>query len=267
MRAQILLACFWLLLVAGCAGPAIIPQPEQAGFMRQDVSVPPFVLTAYSRITNPNVPVRIYIEGDGFAWVSRYEISSDPTPKKALGLLLAEKDTAPNVVYLARPCQFRNLSVEVCPNSYWTNKRFAEEVIHAMNQAVDRYAAQGNGKVELVGYSGGGAVATLIAARRTDVAWLVTVAGNLDHLAVNRHHKVTLTPESLNPADFKARLQGVPQTHFSGEKDKIILPWVAADFVRSMPCARQVVVQDATHEQGWLERWPELLKAAPDCSY
>jgi hypothetical protein len=64
-------------------------------------------------------------------------------------------------------------------------------VISASNQAVDalkqRYGAQ---EIVLVGYSGGGAVAALVAARRTDVVRLVTVAGNLDHLAWTHLHSV-----------------------------------------------------------------------------
>jgi pimeloyl-ACP methyl ester carboxylesterase len=35
-------------------------------------------------------------------------------------------------------------------------------------------------RIGLIGYSGGGALATLIAERRGDVAWLITIAANLD---------------------------------------------------------------------------------------
>jgi hypothetical protein len=44
-------------------------------------------------------------------------------------------------------------------------------------------------------------VASLVAARRHDVVRLVTVAGNLDHLAWTTLHGVSPLTGSLNPAD------------------------------------------------------------------
>ena len=89
---------------------------------------------------------------------------------------------APNVAYLARPCQFMPMDRNPqCAVPYWTGKRYTPEVIASMNDAVDRLVARVPGQpVNLIGYSGGGAVAVLIAARRHDVATLRTVAGNLD---------------------------------------------------------------------------------------
>ena len=61
-----------------------------------------------------------------------------------------------------------------------------------MNEAIDflikKYQA---GKIELVGYSGGGAVALLLAVRRHDIVSVRTVAGNLNPEAVNQYHKVS----------------------------------------------------------------------------
>ena len=53
--------------------------------------------------------VNIYIEGDGRAWLNKNRPSLDPTPKNSLALKLAEIDPAPNVIYLARPCQYSKL--------------------------------------------------------------------------------------------------------------------------------------------------------------
>lgn len=130
---------------------------------------------------------------------------------------------SPNVVYIARPCQFTR-NDPACRSTYWTDRRFSEDVIASMNHAVDVLRAPAAGPVHLVGFSGGGAVAALVAARRGDVASLRTVAGNLDHRALNAHHRVSPMPASLNAVDVAPRLAAVPQAHFVGTKDDVVPP-------------------------------------------
>lgn len=124
----------------------------------------------------------IYIEGDGFAWTS-----SDPTPVSPTGLHLALAQPEGNIAYLARPCQYVR-----CEQRYWTSHRFAPEVIASANLALEalkkKFGAQ---CLVLVGYSGGGAVAALLAEQRLDVVRLITIAGNLDHRAWTSHHRVS----------------------------------------------------------------------------
>jgi hypothetical protein len=106
---------------------------QSAGLQKTTLSAGGFVLTAYSRIGDVDQPVNVYIEGDGLAWLSRYQLSVDPTPRVATGLALAVLDPAKNVVYLARPCQFNDFDLTPCDSAYWSNKRFSQEVIDAMN--------------------------------------------------------------------------------------------------------------------------------------
>lgn len=271
MKISALLFCATCILLAGCASldaqTTITQLIIKSQMIRQDVSAGPFVLTTYSRIANPDLPLRVYIEGDGRAWINRHQISPDPTPITATGLLLATVDDWPNVVYIARPCQFRNLAKESCDSVYWTNKRFSEEVVVAVGLALDHYLEQSHTKtVELIGYSGGAAIAALLAARRQDIGSLRTVAGNLDHDAVNRYHHVSPMPESLNPMEVVSRLYRLPQRHFAGEQDTVVPIMVAEAFVKHQAdCARITVVPDATHNTGWLNRWPVLLKLDLNC--
>ena len=58
-----------------------------------------------------------------------------------------------------------------------------------------------------------GTIAALLAARRGDVARLVTVASNLDVGYWTAREKLTPLQGSLDPADFAAALAGVPQVH------------------------------------------------------
>ncbi|MDD5226493.1 MAG: hypothetical protein PHV97_04825 [Candidatus Omnitrophica bacterium] len=126
---------------------------QEAGFQRSRVRTPLFLITTYSKIKNPGQPLHIYIEGDGYAWVTRNRVSWDPTPRRPVALELAVEDPSPNVVYLARPCQYTPMEMNpACEQSYWTDRRFSEEVIGSMDQAVDKFVkdAQSPG-VHLIG--------------------------------------------------------------------------------------------------------------------
>ena len=213
----------------------------------------------------------MYIEGDGQAWHSRTELSSDPTPSNPIGLKLAVLDPHPNIVYLARPCQYSSLRTDaLCKDpAYWSGKRFSEEVIVSMNEAIDHFAAKvPSAKILLTGYSGGAGVAALIAARRPDVALLRTVAGNLHSQGVSDHHRVSPLEGSLDPLDAAKSLSHLPQVHFVGTRDKVIPPSIAEDFKRSSgrtDCVQIVPVDGAEHAKGWEKEWPRLLEHRPVC--
>ncbi len=227
----------------------------QAGFEKTLVASGPFVLTTYHRLKKNGEPIHVYIEGDGYAWVTPTRISANPTPRTPLVLSLAAEDSAANIVYLARPCQYTPENLNPGWDArYWAGGRFSEPVIKSMNHAitvfVEKTRAQG---VHLTGYSGGAAVAVLIAARRHDVQSLRTVAGNLDARPLK---------ESLDPLECADKIKNIPMRHFIGTKDEIIPLSVAQLFAERAgdPSHQSVTeVPGATHSQGWLERWQELL--------
>jgi len=233
-------------------------------FRKRSIKAGQFVLAAYSRINSKGRKLAVYIEGDGYAWRSRARLSENPTPKNPVALKLAARDPSDNVVYLARPCQY--VTSEDNPGhdpAYWSDKRFSEEVINSMNQAIDILARETDAReIHLVGFSGGGAVAVLIAARREDVATLRTVAGNLDHEALSRHHNVTSLNGSLNPIDVAEIIKNIPQLHFVGSKDKIVPLFIAESFVSRMGKTGKdkiIIVRGCTHNSGWEEKWQELI--------
>ena len=242
---------------------------KAAAMQREAIATDRFTLTAFSRITKPDQPLTVYIEGDGLAWISRYQPSLDPTPHEATGLELAALDPGPNVVYLARPCQFTAMaSNPSCGVPYWTGRRFAPEVVRSLNQALDSIAARVPGqKMNLVGYSGGAALAVLVAAQRSDIASLRTVAGNLDDEYVNRLHGVSAMPESDNAIDVATRVAGIPQIHFSGGDDTVVPPDVAQRFIAAEAghCAQARSIAGVGHARGWLEAWPRLVQSVPSC--
>lgn len=253
-----------LALIVGCATLTRSGQLAQShGFEKKYLKTTNFNLASYCRFTKVGEPVTIYIEGDGCAWVNRDQPSNDPTPNNQLVLALATIDPANNVAYLARPGQYPESGKPDCNQAYWTDKRFSEDVITSMNEAIDQLVFRvQTDKVNLVGYSGGAAVAVLIASRRSDVVSLRTIAGNLDPNAVNRYHKVSEFKDLLNPMEVAEKIKNIPQRHFVGLQDKIIPSFIAESFVKRMGeknILLIIIVEDATHTTGWLKQWKKLL--------
>jgi dienelactone hydrolase len=224
-----------------------------------------FVLAAYvpESVSRADV-LTVYIEGDGLAWLSRSRVSADPTPRNPVGLELALRHRFGVAVYLARPCQYVEIDdAKNCGKLYWTGSRFAPEVIAASDQAVSALKQRfGANKLVLVGYSGGGAVAALVAARRHDVARLITVAGNLDHREWTERNHVSPLDGSLNPADEWHSLADVPQLHFVGGSDTVISVADVESYASRFPADHRpevVIVPDFSHACCWVEKWGTLL--------
>jgi dienelactone hydrolase len=208
----------------------------------------------------------LYFESDGFAWVSGTQASVDPTPNNPIALRLALAQPEGNAVYLARPCQYVDAEISACSRRYWTDLRFAPEVIAATDSAVDilkqKFAAT---RLTFVGYSGGAAVAALVAARRNDVVRLITVAGNLDHRAWTAYHHLSPLTGSQNPIDERERLQPIRQFHFAGGKDTLIPPSLIDSYADLFPEKSRLTVQvepTFDHHCCWVENWPRLWRKA-----
>jgi hypothetical protein len=244
---------------------------QSAKLVRKDIAASPFILASWQRVTDPSAPMNVYIEGDGSAWLNRTTPSLNPTPKNATALKLASIDPGPNVVYLARPCQFTDLgaSGNDCRDYYWRGGRFSPEVINSFDQALEQISTLNNKSgFHLIGYSGGANIAGLIAERRVDILSIRTVAGNIDNDAFVGLHKVSTMPSSLNMADKGEKLLGLPQMHFIGGEDNIIPPSIFDNYRRKAgpsPCIFSQTISGISHENGWEERWPELLMVEFAC--
>ena len=224
-----------------------------------------FIVHGRERYDNPGSDLNIYLEGDGLAWVSRREPSRDPTPDNPIGLRLAAIDPAPNVIWLARPCQYTSpIENPHCKPFYWTNGRFAPEIVNDIDRAITaaKLSAKAT-KIHLIGYSGGGGLALLIAAQRNDVASIRTVAGNIDHTAFTSFHRVTPMSQSLDPASVARRINMIPQWHFFGAEDQVVPKLIGESYIRkagTSNCLHVHVVPNVSHERGWEFLWPRLLQ-------
>jgi hypothetical protein len=268
ISSSLVLISFWLV---GCATfltrqSDYIHMDQKAalkGFKKIYLSAPPFILTAFQRIKAPSDIMVIYIEGDGYAWASRNQPSDDPTPKHPLSFDLASQDPSPIVVYLARPGQFEAGGRPTVDQSYWTNEIYSEEVIQANMRAIDSLKQSlGVTKISLVGFSGGAAVAVLVASRRKDIVALRTVAGNLDPDAFSRLHHVSPYKGSLDPLDIALTIGPIPQLHFVGDRDTIVPKSIVGAFLDKEGDTSHeslIIVKGEDHLKGWAKHWQELL--------
>lgn len=193
--------------------------------------------------------LNIFIEGDG---------------KPGVALDLAQS-VGGNSVYIARPCQYLlGNRMNSCSKALWTSHRYSDTVIRSMNRAITamklRYQAR---KVRLIGFSGGGTVATIVAALRDDVDLLVTVAGNLDHKRWTDFNQIDPLDGSLNPIDFSRALETVPQIHLIGERDDVVPGSVLSSYLGNMTRLDNVqsyILVGADHTCCWSMALADLLR-------
>lgn len=226
-----------------------------------------FNLTAYERMHRRGQPATVYIEGDGLLTADFRMDSKNPTPRNPVSLHLATKDKSKNIAWIARPCQYHG--IEGCGANYWGGERFSPEVLTAYNLALDEIRKRYDVTAfDLVGFDGGGAIAAILAAQRPDVLSLRTVAANLDTSVYAKEHGIAPLAGSLNPVDFAATLNDLPQIHYIGGQDKVVSPALLHSYLQAVGpsnCVKYHFIQEAEHEQGWVEKWPEFLLEKPAC--
>jgi len=231
------LLVLFTISVAACSTPAykhIDQQAESLGFKRSTTGTSKFrhVVYAPARSTSSDT-VHIYIEGDGVAWRWRYFVKADPTPKRGLMLSLMGKDSG-NTIYIGRPCYFGLVLDEQCNSDFWTFSRFSEKVVNSMVEAISN-RTRDYSNVVLIGHSGGGALALLIAERLQKTSAVVTVAGNIDIDAWVGHHRYTPLYGSLNPVKRSPLKASIRQLHLVGGKDKVIPAGLVKEWIKNQP--------------------------------
>lgn len=225
---------FLSLFVCGCASVYSMPDDFTPNF----ITGGDFTLMTYGRISDATSPVHIYIEGDGNSFDSWGQPTSNPTPRRTFLRDIASRDPSPNVVYLARPCQY--IMSPTCESKYWTSGRFSERVIDSVSAVIKDIAD--NRPVVLVGYSGGAMVSGLVIQRNPDIRVLhwVTIAGVLNHHDWSEYFGDAPLSESL---DMDV-LPNVPQTHYIAQHDKVVPSELSRRWTNGQDL---VVVPGATH--------------------
>lgn len=264
----------WLLL--GCAQTgaersiAHADTFKAAGWQSKIIRSSNFDLQAYrnNRALQDGV-LTVYIEGDGYAWVDGQFASDDPTPVQAIALQLAMAQPGGAVAYLGRPCQYLGAGTDNrCNKKVWTDARFSAAVVKATNDALDQLKTQhGARQLQLVGYSGGAAIALLAAAERNDVKRIITVAGNVDPHRWAKDMRLQPLIGSLDTTAVIGRIEQIPQVDFVGGKDRVVPPRITEAFVQRYPASKRprlITVPDNGHVCCWEEQWPMLWHQAQE---
>lgn len=254
---------FWGLLIAqtaGCAGPAqrMEERADELGYRRLVVQGDGYSHVAYLKEGRETAgsALHVYLEGDGTPWVRKRVAAADPTPRRPLMLELMSLDPAPSL-YLGRPCYHGMSQDKACTPDMWTDKRYSEAVVASMSAALDRLSADRRALI-LLGYSGGGTLAMLIAERQPKAEAVVTVAANLDTDRWAGLHQYRALSGSLNPAGRQPLPPRIRQMHYAGGRDDNVPPVLVSDAIKQQGAVFKVFPgQD--HSCCWREVWPEIL--------
>jgi hypothetical protein len=263
-------------LACGCGGLRVRADEvaAAAAFARTTVRGTQFLHVAYSaEDAGSRAPIWVYIEGDGVPWINETVPSGDPTPGKLIALDMMAKGTRP-AVYLGRPCYFGTADRGPCEPVWWTHRRFSPEVAVSMVAALRRLVAERGwmGRpINLVGFSGGGTLATLMAARMDGVCALITLASPLDIDEWTASRGYSPLAGSENPAQLPPLPGGLRQLHLRGERDQVVSPDNGNEFRRRNPAAQFRVIANVDHGAAWVAVWENLLKekldsVVADCS-
>ena len=207
--------------------------PDDGAWRRFDVEAGGRVLAAAAPQALRGEVLTVFIEGDGAAHDARGQPTRDPTPRDPISLKIAKAWPGTNKVWLGRLCQYTRERDAACAPGDWSLNRFSGGAVAAANAALDRLKAQsGARRLALVGWSGGGTVAALAAAKRSDVETLVTIAAPLDLAAWTATMRISPLPAEGDPA--RAGALPMKQVHLYGGRDRTVPPASQLGAARAM---------------------------------
>jgi len=256
----------WLVcFLSACVAQTIVDDAAvKHGFERTVQRSDTFRHLIYShRVSNtPQKVLHIYLEGDGNPWLRPNIISVDPTGRTPFTLDLMALDSQPSI-YIGRPCYHGFYQDDGCGPALWTHARYSTQVVDSMatvlNKIIQRYKTK---QLYLVGYSGGGVLAMLLAERLKQVKKVMTIAANLDVAAWAEQHQYSPLRFSLNPAERLHLYKDLPQHHFAGRQDNNVSLDITTSFVNKQNQAqiKLSIFDQFDHKCCWLDIWPEIVK-------
>lgn len=196
--------------------------------------------------------IHIYLDGDGTPWKNKRWLSKDPTSRTPLILQLMQLDKSPALL-LGRPCYHGLNITPKCDAKYWTSHRYSTAVVQSMRLALLQWLAQREyDQVILIGYSGGGVLAMLLADQIPKLKYVVTLAANLNVSEWSLYHGYPPLYDSLNPADLELNTQ-IQQLHIAGTEDKIVPAYIIEKFAAKQENATYLLLSKQDHRCCWLQ--------------
>lgn len=230
---------FVLLLLCGCRG-IVVPDT----FAYKEIQTDSYKLASWQKITDESQPIRIYIEGDGYAFNYAGQPTNDPTPRGTFLREIVFNDPNANVVYLARPCQF--VDDKHCTQKDWTTGRFSQDIVNSTTQAIK--SITGKQPMILIGYSGGALLSGLVIEQnpKLPVKKWITLAGVLNHTKWTEDLKLPPLKDSID----LEKLPIVSQLHLIGDKDTTVSYKLTESLVNRDSL---IIIQKAKHDSGYEE--------------
>ncbi len=251
-----------LLGLTGCAAPGAKLRALAVDFGFQEITLQgqPFVHASFLHGgTSAGHVLHVYIEGDGRPFPRLGEFAVDPTSRDPLMLKLMRLDPAPSL-YLGRPCYNGLYNKEHCTPIYWTSRRYAPEVVQSMLIALRAYLATAPfDDIVLIGHSGGGTLAMLMARQLPQTRALVTIAANLDIVTWAQMHGYTPLTGSLNPAHDVNHTATFYQLHLAGAEDREVPYQIIAKGLGDSGAPTLRVVDGFDHNCCWETYWSGIL--------
>ena len=250
----------WFLLVLGilsgltaCSTPQhrFAAEAERMGFHRQSRGIDlPLVIFKKGKTDN-RFPLHVYLDGDGTPWIRNKWVSKDPTPRNTLVLKLMKLDPNP-AIYLGRPCYHGFSEQHPCNPLLWTHQRYSERVVASMAAVLKEIVLPiAPCRLVLIGYSGGGTLAMLLAEHLPQTHMIVTVAANLSVDDWVRHHGFSALRGSLDPANRPPLNENILQLHLAGKKDRNIPPHLIQTVAERQANARFFLYENQDHNCCW----------------
>lgn len=192
--------------------------------------------------------IYLYLEGDGRPWVSGgRRVSDDPSPRRPYLLPMMLESPGP-ALYLGRPCYFGLGPERHCHPTLWTFSRYSERVVSAMAEAAERWlASHEDSTVTLVGHSGGGVLALLMAERLPKVSNVIAMATPVSLSAWAHHHDYTPLFDSTDPMNLQTWRSDVERHFLYGSDDSAVPPERFAPMARTIPGSRVGIVPGQGH--------------------
>lgn len=236
--------------MGGCAGSQqrFDTLRESIPAVERRITAQGFDLLALERVAPADAThPRVYIEGDGRPWIAGGEVvAADPTPRRTLALEMMADDPD-GLLYLGRPCYFGGAAENPCQPWLWTAGRYSGRVVDAMADALRQWLARHPAveSVTLVGYSGGGVLALLIAERVERVDQVVAVATPVDHARWTSLHGYSPLEGSDNPGRIVNWRERVRRFFVFGEEDENVPPTLMRPVLP--PGARELLLPGVGH--------------------